>query len=154
MRIDLAAVGDLKAIQRLYRQLYAFTAQLQPEFYQDAPQEEAFLKQVLADPNSAFLVARDGAQVVGFALVQEQETLRYPCIVRRRMAHLMDLCVQEDRRGQGVGKMLLQVASGWASARGCDGIELAVLAENQAARRLYQAHGYRERMLTLYQPLK
>lgn len=53
------------------------------------------------------------------------------------------LAVDPDERGRGLGTRLLAAADGIAAAGGLDGIALIVANDNHAARRLYEACGYR-----------
>ena len=52
-------------------------------------------------------------------------------------------------RGQGIGTRLLQFADELAKGEGLDKLSLIVAIENQAARRVYEAHGYRVRAMHL-----
>lgn len=53
------------------------------------------------------------------------------------------LAVDPGERGRGLGTRLLAAADGIAAAGGLDGIALIVADDNHAARRLYEACGYR-----------
>lgn len=55
---------------------------------------------------------------------------------------LLGMGVQRDHRQQGLGAALLDVAGDWAMARQFDWIDLEVLSENRAARRLYERAGF------------
>jgi ribosomal protein S18 acetylase RimI-like enzyme len=56
---------------------------------------------------------------------------------------LISLWVAPAARGRGVGDALVADIVGYASDVGADGVDLDVAEENQAARRLYERHGFR-----------
>ena len=55
-------------------------------------------------------------------------------------AHVSELWVSEDHRGQGLGSALLDEAEQMARAKGCNRIHLET--RNEGARRLYERVGY------------
>ncbi|MBC8570141.1 GNAT family N-acetyltransferase [Zongyangia hominis] len=142
MPIRPAAPGDLDAIDTLYQLLFAEMARLQPESCRAAGPDRHFLEVALSDGTAAVLVAEEEGQVLGFALLQEQETPDFCCIVPHRFAYLMDLCVHPEARGRGLGSSLLSAVKDWARTRGLDYVELNVLDENKGAIRLYERAGF------------
>jgi GNAT superfamily N-acetyltransferase len=60
------------------------------------------------------------------------------------VAHVYAMWVAPDARGAGVGRALLEAVSGWARARGCHRLVLAVTESNETARRFYGAFGFVE----------
>ncbi len=57
-------------------------------------------------------------------------------------AHLLNLCVEKQWRGQGFGALLLDHAVRTARASGCDSMFLEVRPSNAAAIALYQTRGF------------
>jgi ribosomal protein S18 acetylase RimI-like enzyme len=62
----------------------------------------------------------------------------------RRCAFLYDIRINEDSRGQGIGRLTMQQLEREASARGLHWIELNVFGGNTVARSLYRSLGYTE----------
>jgi len=62
----------------------------------------------------------------------------------RRCAFLYDIHVDESSRGQGMGRLAVQLLEQEVSARGLTTIELNVLGGNTIARSLYRSLGYAE----------
>lgn len=146
MKVEPAMHKDLRAVQSLYEQLYARMAQLQPQNFRPARQNDEFLMYMMLGEDSDILIARDGeGTVLGFALVRCQNTPEYPSFVPRRYAALMDLAVEESHRRQGVGRALLEAVKAWARDKGAEFVELGVLSENLPAIRLYEGFGFAER---------
>jgi ribosomal-protein-alanine acetyltransferase len=93
------------------------------------------LRRHIDSSSAEFLVATDDAQVLGAALV----------FLRRRsaVARLYSIAVADAARGLGLGTRLLEVAERRAQRRGARAMRLEVRSDNHAARRLYEANGYR-----------
>jgi ribosomal protein S18 acetylase RimI-like enzyme len=84
----------------------------------------------------AQFVAVDGGRVVGWCDVNPKThaTLRH--------SGVLGMGVAASHRGQGVGSALLRATLAAASARGIRRIELVVRADNAAAIKLYERHGF------------
>jgi ribosomal protein S18 acetylase RimI-like enzyme len=87
-------------------------------------------------PTAVFLVAEEGDQLVGegIALVRQHRT--------GSSGRIYSLAVSADRRGQGIGRRLLERMVGDLSARGVKRIYLEVEAGNDAAAALYARFGF------------
>lgn len=142
IKIEKAQIVDLDNIQKLYVQLFSLMAKFQPSNYKEAEQNREFLEDIITKDNVELLVAKDGELVVGFIIVQEQSTPPYTCLVQHKFAYIIDLVVDEEQRGKGLGRSLLDAAELWARNKGLDYLELGVLEENTSAKNLYLKEGY------------
>ena len=91
----------------------------------------------LDDPGSSYAalwVALAGDEVVGSVAMRE---LGDGAVELKRMY------LRPDQRGRGLGKALLTVALGWARAKGAAVVRLDTSERMVAARRLYEAHGFK-----------
>ena len=149
MEIRKARTEDLKEIRKLYRSLFEYIGELQPQYFRGAEQDESFIREILEGEKGDVLIAEEKGEILGFALVQEQLTPPYSCLVPHRYTYLMDLAVSPCRRGQGIGRALLKAVREWAAGRGSDYVELGVLTQNERAIRLYQSEGFEECMKTM-----
>lgn len=68
MEIRTAVEADIPRIVEIYKQLFALSARMQPERFRDTPQDEAFLREVVAAGDQELFVADDAGEVCGFAL--------------------------------------------------------------------------------------
>lgn len=57
--------------------------------------------------------------------------------------YLAELYVVPDRRGSGLGRVLLRACVARARARGCDFMDLSTSEDDAAARHLYESEGFR-----------
>ena len=60
-----------------------------------------------------------------------------------RVARLYSIAIAREMRGRGLGALLLVAGERVARRRGCQRLRLEVRTDNDAARRLYESHGYR-----------
>jgi L-amino acid N-acyltransferase YncA len=92
----------------------------------------------LVDPDIRYLGAFSGDELVGF-----MRFVRFGRRARRHVAEVRSVYVRRDARGQRVGARLLTHLIEDARAAGVESLVLSVLADNVAARRLYEACGFR-----------
>lgn len=80
----------------------------------------------------------------GYAMTNAEQLEAY-AIVSSALdeAHLLNLCVSETARGQGLAELLLDHVLSDAELRGVDRCLLEVRPSNKPARRLYQKMGFR-----------
>lgn len=140
-----AGEGDIPAIIALYRELDAAMVDLQPEFFCEAPREEAEISSTVKAQDADFLLAEQDGTPMGFALVTYAGwTPAYSCVLPHRYARLEDLVVGKAYRGRGIGGELLAAAKRWARNRRLEYVELNVLAQNEGAQHLYESQDFVE----------
>jgi ribosomal protein S18 acetylase RimI-like enzyme len=103
------------------------------------PPDEAFhegVARVLADPNSDFLIAGDPPTAVC------QLRYRYSIWTEGGDCWLEDIFIEEQARGRGMGRELMDAAFRQARERGCRRMELDVNEANAAALALYESLGF------------
>lgn len=87
----------------------------------------------LVDPASAWFVALDAGRVVGALSVRHSAGVA-----------ALGMAIIDSHRGQGIGRVLLDCAVGWAREQDCHKVNLEVWPHNERARRLYRAAGFAE----------
>ena len=142
--IRSALPDDIKQIEALYALLFERMAELQPQFNCSANQETAFIRSVIEHEEQEILLAQQGEQILGIAVLMMVHTPPYPCFVPHRYADLLDLLVIPSARGNGIGSKLLDAAKHWAKLHDADYIELGALSNNHVAVRLYEREGFME----------
>ena len=97
------------------------------------------LAALLDDPAATLLIARDGAEIVGTAMV-----IVYPTTIRFE-SRIEDVVVDGSARGRGVGEALVNACIEVARSRGASIVELQTARTREAANRLYQRMGFERR---------
>lgn len=88
-----------------------------------------------------FLVARDGDERVGGAVIAFDTPDVHLLDGRRDLAALWDLRVHPDRRSSGIGVLLWRAFEDWARTRGCRDVMVETQNNNVAACRFYARMG-------------
>lgn len=106
---------------------------------------EVALKEALAgvlqdERLGLIIVAQDGRETIGMAVVSFAWTLEHG----GKSAWLDELFVIPDRRGQGVGKALLDQVVSEVRDSGCAAIDLEVDQGQARAERLYERAGFQQ----------
>jgi GNAT superfamily N-acetyltransferase len=143
MIIRAAKMEDLTSVCELYREFYAYNAELQPAYYQHAAERGAYPSGVIESKESEIFVADEDDVLLGFLHVDEMQTPPYASLMPHRYAVIMDLYVTAPVRGRGIGTLLLHAAKRWAKERGLDYLELMALSEAADAVRLYEKEAFR-----------
>jgi ribosomal protein S18 acetylase RimI-like enzyme len=103
----------------------------------------AVLPDGLATQGHWIFVLEQGATRVGRLWLAERK------LDGRRVMFIYDIEVDEEHRGQGLGRAAMLLAEAEARARGIGRIELNVFGGNDAARGLYRSLGYVERAVSM-----
>lgn len=149
MNIRIAKNEDIDQINNLYKILFAYMCELQPAYFKATNQDTEFLTSIIKSESADIIVAENNGHIVGFALVQEQVTPPYNCIVQHKYAFLMDIAVEPESRDQGVGSALINSVKQWAKKRNLEYLELNVISENLRAYKLYKNENFTEVMRTM-----
>ena len=143
MEIRFAKPEDTLGILRLLEQIGRLHYELRTDMFQ-AHAQKFGASQILArldNPNTPTFVAVEGEKVLGYSFCELKNFDKHPVIADHKELFLEDLCVDEDVRGQGVGKALYNYVCQYARAQGCHNLTLHVWHDNQNAVRFYEAMG-------------
>jgi ribosomal protein S18 acetylase RimI-like enzyme len=133
--VRLAGQDDAGAIGRL---LHAFNQ----EFDEPAPPPSALaerMRQLIDGGDTLVLLAGDGPD--GLAVLR----FRAAIWTSGQESYLAELYVTPARRGQGLGRALMEAALSEARHRGADTMNIEVDEPDLAARRLYESLGFSNR---------
>ena len=108
---------------------------------------EAMLRHAVSD---TVLLARRAGVAVGFVTFGI-ESGRYGQDVTRGTIH--NVYVEPSDRGEGIGGALLAAAERELDAMGAEVVALEAMAQNDAARSLYDRHGYTPHRIELEKPI-
>jgi GNAT superfamily N-acetyltransferase len=135
-RLRSATRDDVPVIAELIRGLARFE-KLEQEVVMT---EELLAAGLFGDrPYAEVVLAEDDGRPVGFALFFHN----FSTFLGRPGIYLEDLFVLPERRGSGIGRMLLAHLARLAVERGCGRLEWAVLDWNRDAIKFYERLGAR-----------
>ena len=106
---------------------------LERALFPDAWSESTFWSELAGVPDTRlYVVAERAGRLVGYAGL----------FATRHTADVQTVAVAPDAQGHGIGGVLLRALLDEADRRGVGEVLLAVRADNEAAQRLYAAHGF------------
>lgn len=128
--IRRATLGDVDRLAELCGQLgYPLSAeQLQPCLGELGHEER----------NDVYVAVGNGGRVLGWVQVYVRQLLMV-----ERHAEMGGLVVDEDCRGLGIGRLLVDWAESWARDHGCRSLYLRSNVQRDAAHRFYEHVGYK-----------
>lgn len=102
---------------------------------------EAYYHELLADPNSDILIARINEEIVGFAVMEINESPPYDTMTPRTYAYMNDFGVKSNHQREGVGSELFKQCIEWSKNKGATSLELNVWEFNHKAISFYERFG-------------
>ncbi len=130
-----AAAGDCEAVLNLFDELFEPPGRRPPDYTRERAARN--FRRYVESEDGDVLVAVSGDEVIGLASVY----VDIPSIRFGQRCWLEDLVVTSSQRSRGVGRLLLDAATGWARARDCTHLELDSGLARKDAHRFYEANG-------------
>lgn len=147
-----AAPADIDAVAHLWESLVehhrALDGDLPPAAPNGAQRYARRLIDRLDDPMTRVLIAELDGRVVGYVLGVIVD-LAPEMFAQEASGFLADIYVEQDVRGQGVGRALVDDLSAWFRSHGLRYFEWHVAAHNDAGIAFWQAMGGRSVMLRM-----
>ena len=143
MEIRFAEIEDTPGILALLRQVGQVHHQGRPDIFRHNAQKYG-ASQVIAMLNSLktpIFVAVEGKNVLGYCFCVIKEYKDDPVIADHTELYIDDLCIEENCRGQHIGKALYENACRYARLRGCSSLTLNVWTCNENALKFYEKLG-------------
>ncbi len=144
MTIRRADVGDIEAIDRLLMQVLTVHHEGRPDLFKGGVKKytDDELAVILHDDSRPVFVATDDTgKVMGYVFCIFEQHLDHNILTDVKTLYIDDLCVDETRRGQHIGKALYDHVLRFAKDSGCYNVTLNVWACNESALRFYEACG-------------
>ena len=149
MLLRFAKEKDIPAMIALLRQVGQVHHEIRPDIFKVGAQkyDEPALQTLLADPGRPIFIAEEAGQVLGYCFCILEETKGDPVLMDQRTLYIDDLCVDENSRGQHVGKQLYDHACAYARQQKCQSVTLNVWCNNDSAMAFYQKRGMKPRKI-------
>ncbi|MCW5198977.1 GNAT family N-acetyltransferase [Desulfobulbus sp. F4] len=128
--IRRAGPEDIPALVGLLRLLFS----IEKDFVFNAAKQERGLRLLLANAQTAVIVAVQSGQVIGMCTGQ----LLISTAQGGLSALVEDVAVQPDHQGKGIGRRLVAAAEAWAVSQGASRIQLLADRNNAPALAFYQ----------------
>lgn len=144
MIIRRALEKDMPDILKLLSQVLEVHHQGRPDLFKGGVRKytDSELAELIKDDSKPIFVGVDESQrVLGYAFCVFVQHVGDNILTDIKTLYIDDLCVDEEIRGQHVGRQLYEYVLGFAREQGCYNVTLNVWALNEGAKRFYEACG-------------
>ena len=144
MEIRRAVKEDIEGLHRLLLQVEMIHHIGRPDLFKAGARKytdeelEAILKD---DSRPVFAAIGEDGEVLGYAFCVFQQKIGDNILTDVKTLYIDDLCVDENARGQHIGKSLYEYVLSFARESGCYNVTLNVWACNESARKFYEKCG-------------
>lgn len=144
MKIRRGNVSDIPGINKLLGQVLMVHHNGRPDLFKSGARKytDAELVEILQDDvRPIFVAVDDENKVLGYAFCVFQQHLNNNILTDVKSLYIDDLCVDEELRGQGIGKKLYEFVLAYAKQENCYNVTLNVWSCNPAAMKFYEKCG-------------
>lgn len=144
MNIRRACLKDMDGINNLLMQVCLVHHRGRPDLFKYGAKKytDAELSDIIKDDLRPILVATDEKdQVLGYAFCIFQQHINNNILTDVKTLYIDDLCVDENLRGQHIGKKLYDAVLSFAKGHGCYNVTLNVWSLNEPAMKFYESCG-------------
>lgn len=144
MLIRRAENKDIPTIHELLIQVCMVHHVGRPDLFKKGARkysDEQLIKLLADDTRPVFVAVDDAGTVAGYVFCVFEEHINDNVLCDMKTLYIDDLCVDENRRGQHIGKQLYDYAVAYAREHGCYNLTLNVWSKNPAAMKFYESCG-------------
>lgn len=144
MVIRRAQCKDMPGINKLLHQVLMVHHNGRPDLFKKDVKKytDAELEGIIADDTTPIFVAVDEEDVVlGYAFCIFQQHINHNILTDVKTLYIDDLCVDEEKRGNHIGKALYDYVLDFAKGQSCYNVTLNVWSCNEAAMKFYERCG-------------
>lgn len=144
MNIRRANEKDIDGINKLLCQVLMVHYNGRPDLFKKDVKKytnEQLLEIIKDDTTPVFLGVDEKDSVMGYAFCVLQQHIEDNILTDIRTLYIDDLCVDENLRGQSIGKQLYEYVLSFARKKGCYNVTLNVWSCNEGAQKFYEKCG-------------
>lgn len=144
LQIRRAEERDMEGINSLLFQVLMVHHNGRPDLFKANCKKytDEELKAIIQDDSTPIFVAvNEENQVAGYAFCIFQQHIGNNILTDIKTLYIDDLCVDENIRGQHIGKRLYEHVVQFAKEQGCYNVTLNVWSLNESAMKFYEACG-------------
>lgn len=144
MNIRRAELKDMSGINNLLRQVLMVHHNGRPDIFKANAKkytDEQLAELIQDDTKPIFVCVNEAEEVLGYAFCVWQQHLNSNILTDIKTLYIDDLCVDETRRGQHIGKSLYEYVVAYAKENNFYNVTLNVWSLNESAMKFYEACG-------------
>ena len=144
LKIRRAEPKDMPGINNLLRQVLMVHHNGRPDLFKANAKkytDEQLAELIKDDKKPIFVCVDEAEKVLGYAFCVWQQHVNNEILTDIKTLYIDDLCVDEARRGQHIGKRLYEYVLSYAKEQKFYNVTLNVWALNESAMKFYEACG-------------
>jgi len=144
MYIRRAKETDMPGINNLLRQVLMVHHNGRPDLFKANAKkytDEQLAELIKDDTKPIFVCVDEEETVLGYAFCVWQQHIKNEILTDIKTLYIDDLCVDENRRGQHIGKSLYEYVVAYAKENNFYNVTLNVWSLNESAMKFYEACG-------------
>lgn len=141
--IEPASIEDHNAVNLIVDEGQDEHAEALPHIFNkvDHVMPESYFRELLKDPKSEILIAKINKEVVGFAVMELNESPPFDSLIPRKFAYMNDFGIKSSYQRNGIGKILFEACVEWAKNNNAASLDLNVWEFNKKAIAFYERFG-------------
>ena len=141
--IRLAKEKDIEQINNLLYQVHKVHSDARPDLFKAGGKKytDEELKEIIKDEKKPIFVYEADGKIEGYAFCILIDNINENSLCDYKSLYIDDLCVDENCRGKGIGKILFDYVLEYAKKIGCYNLTLNVWEGNDNAMRFYKNIG-------------
>lgn len=143
IQITTAQVEDYQGVNAIVKEGQAEHSEALPYIFMRVEEAipEPYYHELLAAPNREILIARINEEIVGFAVMEINESPPFETMTPRIYAYMNDFGIKSSYQRDGFGSELFKACKAWSKDKGATSLELNVWEFNQKAISFYEGFG-------------
>lgn len=144
MEIRFAKEDELDRINELRKQVNDIHVEGKPDVFKPGfgAELQKFIHEIWNDPDKKIIVADNGEEICGFAVINHINKPENPFMKERDFLDVDEFCVDKEFRRQGIASELISFIKAYAKEQEFHRIELNMWEFNQGALAFYEAAGF------------
>lgn len=151
VNIRKAKLRDCKSICVISKELHLYHIKNRPDIYIEERKTiyKSYFNELLNDKDIEVLVITLDEKIVGYSIIRYVEIKNIDLLRDRYYAYIDEICIRENFRRQGLGKMLFEYIYSLVKNNAADSLELGVWRFNKEAVEFYKAMGMIEKNIIM-----
>lgn len=141
--IDTATFEDYYAVNLIVKEGQNEHSEALPHIFKKVHivMPESYFRELLESTNTEIIIAKIKEEIVGFAVMELDESPTFDSLVPRKFAYMNDFGIKNSYQRNGIGKVLFEACLKWSQNKDATSLDLNVWDFNKKAISFYESFG-------------
>ncbi|PXW87512.1 acetyltransferase (GNAT) family protein [Pseudogracilibacillus auburnensis] len=141
VNLEFANMDDFYDINLIVKEGQDEHSEVLPHIFSKVDQvmPESYFRELLENPNTDILVAKINKEIVGYAVMELNESPPFQSMTPRLFANMNDFGVKSSCQRRGIGSKLFKACVEWSKNKGAFSLDLNVWEFNEKAITFYES---------------